>query len=84
MNINFVKKVFIELSINDLKTEDGFDILIDFLDHKLQKNDISDNQEKFNDFDEYCKEPSQSISDFISTFDQKYKKILKKRKEIII
>ena len=38
-----MKKVFIELSINDLKTEDGFDILIDFLDHKLQKNDISDN-----------------------------------------
>ena len=29
--------------------------------------------------DEYSKEPSQSISDFISTFDQKYNKILRKQ-----
>ena len=65
------EKVFSELLINDLKTEDGFDILLDFLDCKLQKDDISDSWEKFNDFDKYCKEPSQSISDFISNFDQK-------------
>ena len=73
------EQVFSELSINYLKTEDGFDILLAFLDRKLQKDDISDSWEKFNDFDEYCKEPSQSISDFISTFDQKYNKILRKK-----
>ena len=72
------EKLFSKLPINDLKTEDGFDILLHFLGRKLQKYDISDSCEKFNDFDEYCKEPSQSISDFISTFDQKYNKILRK------
>ena len=76
------EQVFSELSINDLKTEDGFDILLAFLDRKLQKDDISDSWEKFNDFDEYCKEPSQSISDFISTFDQKYNKILRKQMKL--
>ena len=76
------EEVFSELSIHDLKTEDGFDILLAFLDRKLQKDDISDSWEKFNDFDEYCKEPSQSISDFISTFDQKYNKILWKQMKL--
>ena len=55
--------------IDNLKTENEFNKLLDFLDYKLQKDDISDSWEKFNDFDEYCKETSQSISDFISTFD---------------
>ena len=36
-----LEKVFSKLSINNVKTEDGFDILLDFLDRKLQKNDIN-------------------------------------------
>ena len=76
------EQVFSELSIHDLKTEDGFDILLAFLDRKLQKDDISDSWEKFNDIDEYCKETSQSISDFISTFGQKYNKILQKQMKL--
>ena len=35
------EKVFSKLSINNVKTEDGFDILLDFLDRKLQKDDIN-------------------------------------------
>ena len=76
------EKLFSKLPINDLKTEDGFDILLHFLGRKLQKYDISDSCEKFNDFDEYCKEPSQSISDFISTFDQKFNKTLRKQMKL--
>lgn len=76
------EKIFSELSIDDLKTDNGFNKLLDFLDRKLLKDDISDSWEKFNDFDEYCKEPSQSISDFISTFDQKYNKILRKQMKL--
>ena len=68
------EKVFSELSI-DLKTENGFNKLLDFLDRKLQKDGISDSWEKFNGFDEYSKEPSQSISDFTFTFDQKQMKL---------
>ena len=44
-------KVFSELSIGNLKTENGFNELFDFLEGKLQKDDISDSWEKFNDFD---------------------------------
>ena len=36
-----LEKVFSKLSINNVKTEDGFDILLDFLDRKLQKDDIN-------------------------------------------
>ena len=36
-----LEKVFSKLSINNIKTEDGFDILLDFLDRKLQKDDIN-------------------------------------------
>ena len=68
--------------IDDLKTENEFNKLLDFLDYKLEKGDISDIREKFNDFDEYCKEPSQWISDFISTFDKKYNKILQKQMQL--
>lgn len=46
------EKVFSELSIDDLKTENGFNKLLDFLDQKLQKDNISGSCEKFNDFDE--------------------------------
>ena len=46
------EKVFSELSVDDLKTENGFNKLLDFLDQKLQKDDISGSCEKFNDFDE--------------------------------
>ena len=46
------EKVFRELSIDDLKIENGFNKLLDFLDQKLQKDDISGSCEKFNDFDE--------------------------------
>ena len=74
MNKKFVKKVYSELSI-DLKIENGFNKLLDFLDHKLQNDGISDSWAKFNGFDEYSEEPSQSISDFTFTFDQKQMKL---------
>ena len=45
---------------------------------KLKKDDLADSWEKFNDFEEYKCENEQSISEYISKFDQKYNKIVKK------
>ena len=41
------EKVFEQISLDDLKKEDGFDILITFLDSHLKKDDLADSLEKF-------------------------------------
>ena len=71
------EKVFDELTIADLKKENGLDLLLEFMDKKLKKDDLADSWEKFKDFEEY-KRTEQSIAEYISKFDQKYKKMVKK------
>ena len=41
------EKVFTQISLDDLKKEDGFDILIKFLDTHLKKDELTDSIEKF-------------------------------------
>lgn len=72
------EKVFDELKLEDLNKEEGLDILIEFLDKHLGKDDLADSLEKFEDFEDYRREKNEDISDYISNFDQKYNKILKK------
>lgn len=45
------EKVFSQLSIAELKQENGLDILISFLDKHLAKDGLSDCLQKFEDFD---------------------------------
>ena len=71
------EKIFDELSIVQLKADVGFKRLIEFLDEKLKKKDIADSWNKFNDFEEFKRTDTMGIKDYISTFDQKYKKIPK-------
>ena len=59
------EKVFDELTIADLKKENGLDLLLQFMDKKLKKDDLADSWEKFNDFEEY-KRTEQSIAEYIS------------------
>jgi len=77
------EKVFDELSIDQLKHENGLDILIEFLDDKLKTDDLADSWEKFDDFESFSRDPDQKISDYISKFDQKYNKIAKKGMKIV-
>ena len=72
------EKVFDELDLNDLKKDTGFEILVDFLDQHLGKDDLADSLEKFEDFEDFTREKGQSISEFISHFDQKYRRIEKR------
>ena len=71
-------KVFDQIALDELKDEDGLNILIAFLDKHLGKNDLADSIEKFEDFDDFKRKEGQTIQEFIAMFDSKYRKIEKK------
>ena len=71
------EKVFDQISIDDLKKEDDLDILIAFLDKHLKKDDLADNLEKFGEFEDFQRIDGMSISEYIASFDSRYRKIEK-------
>ena len=71
------ERVFDELDLNDLNKENGLEILVTFMDGLLGKDDLADSLGKFEDFEEYKREPDQSMADFISKYDQKHNKLIK-------
>ena len=73
------EKVFSQISIEELKQENGLDILIAFLDRHLAKDDLSDCLQKFEDFDAFSRNGSQSINEYIAMFDDKYRKLERKK-----
>ena len=72
-------KVFDQISIDDLKSDDGLTILLNFLDQHLAKDDLTDSLEKFEDFDDFRRSERQSIHEYVAIFDAKYRKIEKKK-----
>ena len=70
------EKVFDQISLDDLKKEDGLDILIAFLDKHLKKDDLADSLYKFGEFD-FHRHDGMSISEYIPSFDTRYRKIEK-------
>ena len=54
-------KVFDQISLDELKGEDGLNILIAFLDIHLGKDDLADSIEKFEDFDDFKRKEGQTI-----------------------
>ena len=71
-------KVFDKIALDELKNENGLDILIVFLDKHLGKDDLADSIDKFEDFDDFKRKDGQTIQEFIAMFDSKYRKIEKK------
>ena len=71
------EKVFDQISIEDLKKEDGLDKLIGFLDKHLKKDDLADSLEKFGEFEDFQRIEGLSIVEYIASFDSKYRKIEK-------
>ena len=69
------EKVFNQIGLDQLKRDDGLDILIQYLDSILLKDELSDSFEKFQEFEEFQRANGQSISEYISTFDSMYRKI---------
>ena len=70
-------KVSEQLTITDLKAENGFETLLVFLDPELQIDGTSANYDKFNEFEEFLRSPDQSIHEHITKFDQLYNCIAK-------
>ena len=75
-------KVFDQLPLEDLKKENGFSVLVTFLDEHLGKDDLSDSIEKFYDFENYERVDGQTINNFIANYDIKYRQIEKKNMKL--
>ena len=71
------QKVFDQISIDDLKKEDGLDTLIAFLDKHLKKDDLADSLGKFGEFEDFQRIEGMSIVEYIASFDSIYRKIEK-------
>ena len=71
------EKVFEQISIEDLKKEDGLDTLIAFLDAHLKKDDLADGLEKFEEFEDFQRLNRMNVTEYIASFDSRYRKIEK-------
>ena len=73
------EKVFNQIPIDDLTKENGLKILMDFMDTHLATDDLTDCLQKFEDFDAFSRQDGQSYNEYIAIFDDKYRKIEKKK-----
>ena len=72
------EKVFGELELKELKKQNGISTLLEFLDIHFKKDEMTDTLEKFEEFDNFERKEGQSIYEYVSMFDFKYRKIEKK------
>ena len=72
------EKVFDEIGLDDLHSENGLSILFENLDKHLSKDELYDILDKFEDFENFVRKNGQSINEYVALFDSKYKKVLKK------
>ena len=72
------EKVFDQIKLDDLKKDTGFNTLLEFLDKHLAKDDLADSLEKFAEFQDLKRAEGQTINEYITVFDSKYRKIEKK------
>ena len=68
------EKVFDQIPIDDLKEDDGLNTLIAFLDDHLKKDDLADGLEKFEEFEDFQRKSDMSITEYIASFDSRYRK----------
>ena len=71
------EKVFNQISLDDLKKENGLDTLIKFMDTHLKKDELTDSVEKYEDFEDLQRAENQSVNEYIQSFDAKYRKLEK-------
>ena len=71
------EEVFSQIGREKLSQENGLDTLINFLDSKLMKDDLSDSLEKFEEFEDFQRVNGQNITEYIAAFDSRYRKMEK-------
>ena len=70
-----------ELIQEQLSDESGIDELIKILDKHLGKDELSDAFDKYIDFEKYSR-TSETVTEFIAEFDNKYQKLVKQKIEL--
>lgn len=68
------EKVFEELTVAELNSDDGLDKLIVFMNKHLGKDELEDSLQRFEDFEDYQR-GVETIDQYIGNFDQKYARI---------
>ena len=74
---NIKEKVFGELKLDDLNSENGMSLLLQFLDKHLLEDELIDSLNKFEDFENYERKHGQNIREYVNNFDLKFNKLEK-------
>ena len=74
---NIKEKVFCELKLDDLNSENGMNILFQFLDKHLLEDELMDSLNKFEDFENFERKHGQNIREYVANFDLKFSKLTK-------
>ena len=71
------ERVFNEINLDDLRKENGLEILLQFMSAHLGKDEFTDCTEKIENFENFQRIDKQSIREYIACFDLKYRKLEK-------
>ena len=71
------EKVFGELELDVLNSENGMSVLFEFLDEYLLEDELMDSWNKFEDFEKFQRKPCQNIREYVADFDLKFRKLEK-------
>ena len=74
---NIKEKLFCELKLDDLNSENGMNILFHFLDKLLLEDELMDSMHKFEDFENFERKHGQNIREHVANFDLKFRKLEK-------
>ena len=71
------ERVFDELELNDLKRENGMDILFKFLDKHLLEDELVNSLKRFEEFEIFTRQNNENIREYVNKFDLKFRKLEK-------
>ena len=74
---NIRDKVFCDVSLEDLKSDDGVKKLIKFMDNLFKKDELSEAYEIFSDFERFKRSPTMTMDTYTMEFDKLYNKTKK-------
>ncbi|KAG1704025.1 Retrovirus-related Pol polyprotein [Nymphon striatum] len=75
-------KVFSDLSLDELNSDDGVDKLIEFMDKIFKKDELSEAYESYTEFDRFRRSKVGSMEDYVMEFEKLYNKTKKFNMEL--
>ena len=71
------ERVFGELELDVLNSENGMSVLFEFLDRYLLEDELMNSWNKFEDFEKFERKHGQNIREYVADFDLKFRKLEK-------